>query len=102
MLRQVELPLASPLIMAGIRTSAVAVIATATLARVRRRGRPGPVHHRRLRDQLRRSAHLRRRARSWRCLSIVVELVLGLVQRFIVPQPLRWTVEHARCRDAAT
>ena len=31
-LRRVELPLALPLIMAGIRTSAVAVVATATLA----------------------------------------------------------------------
>jgi osmoprotectant transport system permease protein len=34
MLRQVELPLALPLIMAGIRTSAVQVVATATLAAV--------------------------------------------------------------------
>ena len=32
LLRRVEMPLASPLIMAGIRTSAVAVVATATLA----------------------------------------------------------------------
>ena len=32
LLRRVELPLALPLIMAGIRTSAVAVVATATLA----------------------------------------------------------------------
>jgi osmoprotectant transport system permease protein len=30
-LRRVELPLASPLVLAGIRTSAIAVIATATL-----------------------------------------------------------------------
>jgi osmoprotectant transport system permease protein len=33
-LRRVELPLAAPLVMAGVRTSAIQVIATATLAAV--------------------------------------------------------------------
>src|SRR5690606_34970714 len=33
-LRRIELPLAMPLIMAGIRTTAVAVVATATLAAI--------------------------------------------------------------------
>ena len=48
-LRKVQLPIALPLILDGIRLSAAAVIATATLAALVGWGGLGPLHRRRLR-----------------------------------------------------
>ena len=46
--RRVELPLAAPLLMTGVRTAAVQVVATATLAALVAGGGLGPHHHPRL------------------------------------------------------
>ena len=77
LLRRVELPLALPLVAAGVRTAAVQVVATATLAAYvgggglgrldRRRLRPGRPGDDRGRRRARRGARARRRAgaRRW-------------------------------------
>jgi osmoprotectant transport system permease protein len=91
-LRQVELPLASPLIMAGVRTSAVAVVATATLAAYVGEGGLG-------RFIIDGSAINYSDPRIFvgalfvAVLAMIVELLLALTQRLIVPKPLRWSVE---------
>jgi osmoprotectant transport system permease protein len=91
-LRQVELPLASPLIMAGIRTSAVAVIATATLAAYVGEGGLGrfiidgaAINYT--------DPRIFVGALFVALLAILVEAALALLQRVVVPRPLRWTVE---------
>lgn len=87
LLRRVEMPLASPLIMAGIRTSAVAVVATATLAAVVGWGGLGRYIYdgSRIHDYERLFAG----ALLVALLAIVVELSLALVQRLVVPRGLR-------------
>jgi osmoprotectant transport system permease protein len=86
-LRRVELPLASPLIMAGIRTSAVAVVATATLAALVGWGGLGRyiIDGSRVQDFERLFAG----ALLVALLAIVVELTLAVVQHFVVPKGLR-------------
>jgi osmoprotectant transport system permease protein len=86
-LRRVELPLASPLIMAGIRTSAVAVVATATLAALVGWGGLGRyiIDGSRVQDFERVFAG----ALLVALLAIVVELTLAVMQHFIVPKGLR-------------
>ena len=49
LLRRVELPLAAPAILAGVRIAAVQVVATATLAALVGGGALGPLHRRRVR-----------------------------------------------------
>ena len=73
-LLRVELPLALPLIFAGIRTAAVYVIATATLAADRRRRRAR--RHHRQPGQLRRRGRRRRRDLR-RGLALAAELVFA-------------------------
>ncbi len=92
LLRRVEMPLASPLIMAGIRTSAVAVVATATLAAVVGWGGLGRYIYdgSRVHDDQRLFAG----ALLVALLAIVVELSLALLQRAVVPRGLR-TDGHA-------
>ena len=87
LLRRVEMPLASPLIMAGIRTSAVAVVATATLAAVVGWGGLGRYIYdgSRIHDYERLFAG----ALLVALLAIAVELSLALVQHFVVPRGLR-------------
>jgi osmoprotectant transport system permease protein len=88
MLGRVELPLAMPHIMAGIRTSAVAVIATATLLAYPGGGGLG----RFIIDGAAISYEDPRifvGAFSVAVLSIAVELLLALVERFVVPSTLR-------------
>ena len=87
LLRRVELPLASPLIMAGIRTSAVAVVATATLAALVGWGGLGRyiIDGSRVQDYERLFAG----ALLVALLAIVVELSLAVVQHFVVPKGLR-------------
>lgn len=91
LLRRVELPLASPLIMAGIRTSAVAVVATATLAALVGWGGLGRyiIDGSRVQDYERLFAG----ALLVALLAIVVELLLAVVQHFVVPKGLR-TADH--------
>jgi osmoprotectant transport system permease protein len=90
-LRRVELPLATPYIMTGIRTSAVAVIATATLMAYVGGGGLGrfiidgaAIHY----DDPRIFVG----ALFVALLSILVELALAFVQRLVVPAPLRRAV----------
>jgi osmoprotectant transport system permease protein len=103
MLRKVELPLATPLIMAGIRTSAVAVIATATLLAYVGGGGLG----RFIIDGAAISFSDPRifvGALFVAVLSIAVEGILAFVQRFIVPAPLQRHTDaapDARVRVAA-
>jgi osmoprotectant transport system permease protein len=86
-LRRVELPLGSPLIMAGIRTSAVAVVATATLAALVGWGGLGRyiIDGSAVQDFERLFAG----ALLVALLAIVVELTLAVVQHFVVPKGLR-------------
>jgi osmoprotectant transport system permease protein len=86
-LRRVELPLALPLIMAGIRTAAVAVVATATLAAFVDGGVLGRiiVDGRAVNDDTRVFAG----ALLVAALAVVTELVLGGVQRLLTPKGLR-------------
>jgi osmoprotectant transport system permease protein len=93
LLVRVELPLSSPLVMAGIRTSAVAVVATATLAAVVGWGGLGRyiIDGFRVQDYERLFAG----ALLVALLAIVVELGLALVQRLVVPRGLRVTPASA-------
>jgi osmoprotectant transport system permease protein len=86
-LRRVELPLASPLIMAGIRTSAVAVVATATLAALVSWGGLGRyiIDGFRVHDDQRLFAG----ALLVALLALVVEVSLAVIQHFVVPKGLR-------------
>jgi osmoprotectant transport system permease protein len=83
---QVELPMAMPLIMAGVRTSAVQVVATATLAAFVGLGGLG----RYLIDGLaqRDLAEVVGGAILVAVLSLLTELVLGRVQALVVPKGL--------------
>ena len=60
-LRGVEVPLASPVIMGGFRTAVLNVIATATIGAVVELRRAGPVHHRRPGEGHRRDRRAARR-----------------------------------------
>ncbi len=86
-LRRVELPMASPLIMAGIRTSAVQVVATATLAALVAWGGLG----RYIIDGLNQRDYVQVFAGAVlvAALSVVTELVLAAIQRLVVPAGLR-------------
>ncbi len=86
-LRRVELPVAMPLIMAGVRTSAVAVVATATLAAYVGWGGLG----RYIIDGMAVSDNVRVFAGALlvAVLAIVVELALAGVQRLVVSRGLR-------------
>jgi osmoprotectant transport system permease protein len=87
-LRQVELPLSAPLVMAGIRTSAVAVIATATLLAYVGGGGLG-------RFIIDGAAISYRDPRVFvgalfvALLSVAAEVALGVVERFVVPRAAR-------------
>jgi len=87
-LRTVELPLSGPFIMAGLRTSAVAVVATATLLAYVGGGGLG----RFIIDGSRISYSDPRvfvGALFVALLSVTAELALGFVERVILPRPLR-------------
>ena len=84
---RVELPLAVPLIMAGVRTSAVQVVATATLAAVVAGGGLG----RFIIDGLARSDYPRLVAGALlvAALALATELLLAGLQRLLVPRGIR-------------
>jgi len=90
LLRRVELPLATPLIMAGVRTSAIAVIATATLLAYPGGGGLG----RFIVDGFAidfQDPRVFVGALFVALLAILVELALSVLQRFVVPRSLRRT-----------
>jgi osmoprotectant transport system permease protein len=84
---RVELPLAVPLIMAGIRTSAVQVVATATLAALIAGGGLG----RYIVDGLARSDNPRTLAGALlvAALALATELLLAGLQRLLIPKGIR-------------
>ena len=84
---RVELPLAVPLIMAGVRTSAVQVVATATLAALIAGGGLG----RYIVDGLARSDNPRTLAGALlvAALALATELLLAGLQRVLVPRGIR-------------
>lgn len=92
-LRRIELPLAMPLIMAGIRTTAVAVVATATLAAIVGWGGLGRyiIDGFRVGDDQRLFAG----AILVALLAIVVELALAVVERLVVSRGLRLREHNA-------
>jgi len=83
----VELPLASPVVLAGIRTSAVQVVATATLGALVAYGGLGRyiIDGFATQDDLQIVAG----ALLVGILSVLTELAFALVQRRVVPPPLR-------------
>jgi osmoprotectant transport system permease protein len=83
-LRRVELPLALPLVMAGVRTGAVQVVATATLAAFIGEGGLGRyiVDGRAVQDNVTVFAG----ALAVALLSVLTELGLGAVQRAVTPR----------------
>jgi osmoprotectant transport system permease protein len=87
-LQRVELPLATPYIMAGIRTSAVAVVATATLLAYVGGGGLGRfiIDGAAIAYQ---DPRIFAGALFVAVLSIMTELSLALVQRLVVPRALR-------------
>lgn len=86
-LLRVELPLAVPLIMAGVRTSAVQVVATATLAALIAGGGLG----RYIVDGLARNDYPRLLAGALlvAALALATELLLAGLQRILVPRGIR-------------
>jgi osmoprotectant transport system permease protein len=101
-LTRIEVPMALPLIMAGIRTSTVQVIATATLATLVGWGGLGYyiIVGLRLNDNV----QVFGGALAVVVLALLVDLCLAGVQRFLVPGGLRtaeprWAVEAAVAND---
>ena len=96
MLWRVELPVASPLLMAGVRTAAVTVVATASLAAVVAWGGLG----RFVVDGIAQGDEAQTFGGAMLIggLAILTEVALALSERVIVPKPMRRT---ARVRSAA-
>lgn len=96
-LRRVELPLAIPLIMAGVRTSAVQVVATATIAAQLGFGGLGRfiVDGYSLRDY----TEVLAGAVLVASLGLVTEGALGLLQRALTPAGLRSAARQARAAE---
>jgi osmoprotectant transport system permease protein len=85
-LRRVELPLALPLLFAGIRTAAVFVVATATIAAIAGGGGLGEI----LFNQASyREEGLVGAAIVVSLLAFAADAAFGLVQRLLTPRPLR-------------
>ncbi len=87
LLRRVELPIALPLVMAGVRTSAVQVVATATLAAVTAWGGLGRFIVDGFGQQD--NAQIVAGALLVGLLALLTELTLAGVQRRVVPEGLR-------------
>ena len=85
--RRVELPLAIPLVMAGVRTAAVQVVATATLAALVGYGGLGLLILRGLRT--RDDVEVFAAALAVAVLALVTEVVLAAVQRLLTPRGIR-------------
>ncbi len=98
-LTQVEIPVATPLIMAGIRTSSVQVVATATLAAFPGLGGLGRYIINGLAVQ--NYPQVIAGALMVAVLALFVEGVLALVQRKVVPAGLQTSRVSRRWRDTA-
>lgn len=85
--RRVELPLAVPLLMAGVRTAAVQVVATATLAALVGSGGLGLLVLRGLRT--RDTVEVFAAALVVAVLALLTELVLAAIQRSLTPRGIR-------------
>jgi osmoprotectant transport system permease protein len=94
-LTRVELPLALPLLFAGIRTSAVYVIATATIAAIAGGGGLGDII---VNQASYRIEGVIGAALCVTLLALVVDALLALVQRSVTPEGLR--LGNARLPDA--
>src|SRR4051812_26409148 len=94
LLRRVEMPMAVPLIMAGVRTASVQVVATATLAAVVSWGGLGRFIVDGFGQQD--TVQLFAGAMLVAILSLLTELGLGAVQRWLTPPSLRLTPERRR------
>ncbi len=99
-LRDVELPLALPLIMAGIRTSAVQVVATATLAAIIAGGGLGRFIIDGLAQQKQETVFAG--AVLVAGLAIVVELALSGLEQLVTPRGLRLKVIPERPAEEPT
>jgi osmoprotectant transport system permease protein len=99
MLRQVEIPLALPLMAAGVRTSAVQVVATATLAGYTGFGTLGQIVFRGFIVNL--SYLVIGGAVLVAILALLTEVLLGVVQRLVTPAGLRVS-GRGPARDAST
>ncbi len=98
LLRRVELPIALPLVMAGVRTAAVQVVATATLAAVTAWGGLGRFIVDGFGQQD--NAQIIAGALLVALMALVTELVLARVQRAIVSDGLR--AEQVRVDEVLT
>jgi osmoprotectant transport system permease protein len=85
--RRVELPLGIPLVMAGVRTAAVQVVATATLAALVGYGGLGLLILRGLRT--RNDVEVFAAALTVAVLALLTELTLGFLQRRLTPRGIR-------------
>ena len=85
--RRVELPLAVPLVMAGVRTAAVQVVATATLAALVGYGGLGLLILRGLRT--RDNVVVFAAALTVAVLALLTELSLAVLQRAVTPRGIR-------------
>jgi osmoprotectant transport system permease protein len=85
-LRRVELPLALPLLFAGIRTAAVFVVATATIAAIAGGGGLGDII---VNQASYRSEGVVAAAVCVSLLALAADAALGLVQRALTPQGLK-------------
>jgi osmoprotectant transport system permease protein len=97
-LRSVEIPLALPLIAAGIRTSTLQVVATATLAGYTGNGTLGAIVFRGFNINL--DYLVIGGAILVAALALITELLLGLLQRAVTPAGLK--VGRVRVHDAST
>lgn len=102
-LRRVELPVAVPLMMAGVRTAAVQVVATATIAAVVGAGGLGRyiVDGNALGTSLDGKVRVFAGALLVAALSLVTELVLAVAQRGLTPRGLRESDEIPTGEEAA-
>lgn len=99
LLRRVEIPLALPLVAAGIRTSALQVVATATLAGYTGYGTLGAIVFRGFTVNY--TYLVVGGAILVAALALLTELLLGLAQRAVTPAGLRLS-GRAPARDAST
>jgi osmoprotectant transport system permease protein len=98
-LRRVELPMAVPLLMAGVRTASVQVVATATIAAFVGAGGLGRfiIDGRAIFD----NTEIFAGALLVALLSLITEVTLGLTQRMLTPRGLRAEVVTARAAAVA-
>jgi osmoprotectant transport system permease protein len=89
-----ELPLAVPLLMTGVRTAAVQVVATATLAALVAGGGLGRIITLGFRQQD--YGAVLAGAIVVAALAVATELLLAVVSRAVTPGPSRWAVGRAR------